>query len=149
GNQVGPTLYFDNSGVYRPPVSVNGGLFTVQLDFGTAFDGDERWLEITVGATTLTPRQEITATPYAQHCQSVSWSDITGVPADVAGPHSWSLTTAIAWGSNDIFPVTPPGGTFTAVASGWFHQVAIRNDGSLAAWGSNQHGQLNVPSGTF
>ena len=27
--------------------------------------------------------------------------------------------------------------------------MAIRSDGSLAAWGNNQFGQLNVPSGTF
>ncbi|MCB1098557.1 MAG: tail fiber domain-containing protein [Verrucomicrobiae bacterium] len=55
-------------------VSVAGGNFTVQLDFGNAgFDGSGRWLEIALrpasspGAfTTLTPRQTITAAPVAQ-----------------------------------------------------------------------------------
>ncbi len=54
-------------------VSVANGLFTVNLDFGAAvFPGDGRWLEIAVrspagagGYTTLTPRQKLTATPYA------------------------------------------------------------------------------------
>lgn len=56
-------------------VPVVDGLFSVQLDFGAgAFVGDVRWLEIEVrspaGAgsfTTLGPRQEINAVPYALH----------------------------------------------------------------------------------
>jgi hypothetical protein len=67
--QVGNTL--TNSAV-----AVSNGLFTVELDFNANFPGGippagERWLEISVrtngpGAfTTLTPRQKITATPYA------------------------------------------------------------------------------------
>lgn len=55
-------------------VAVSNGLFTVPLDFGNVFEGDPRWLEVTVrktGAggdssfTTLSPRQQISATPYA------------------------------------------------------------------------------------
>jgi len=65
-NQVGPTLTFDGAGGNPPPVIVANGLFTQQLDFGAgAFDGNKRWLEITVGGTTLSPRTELTATPYA------------------------------------------------------------------------------------
>jgi len=53
-------------------VAVSNGLFTIALDFGpSVFDGNDRWLEI--GATTnggvmfqtLSPRQQLTATPYA------------------------------------------------------------------------------------
>ena len=45
---------------------VTDGLFTVQIDFGAdAFDNSERWLEITVGHITLSPRQPITRAPYA------------------------------------------------------------------------------------
>ena len=62
--QVGSTLTNSTTGV-------SNGLFTVTLDFGNQFPGANRWLEIAVrtnggGAfTTLTPRQPITATPYA------------------------------------------------------------------------------------
>ena len=54
----------------RNGVSVTGGLFTTQLDFGAAFDGSARWLEIAAatpgdGPTTLAPRQEIASVPYA------------------------------------------------------------------------------------
>ena len=64
GTQVGPTRLL-------PDQSISDGLFTVGLDFGAAaFDGTARWLEITIingggGGTTLSPRQAITASPYA------------------------------------------------------------------------------------
>ena len=51
--------------------AVSNGLFTVSLDFGNVFPGVPRWLDIGVrtnggGAfTLLTPRQALTATPYA------------------------------------------------------------------------------------
>lgn len=53
-------------------VGVTDGLFTVPLNFGPAFDGNARWLEIAVRCpagsgtyNTLAPRQELTPTPYA------------------------------------------------------------------------------------
>jgi len=77
--------------VYRDDVTVADGLFTVQLDFGAVFDGSTRYLEIavrpgsSVGAyTTLTPRQELTATPYALYSAVAPWSGLTGVPAGFA-----------------------------------------------------------------
>jgi len=65
-SQVGSTVTVGD-------VAVSDGLFTVELDFGSsAFTGAARWLEIGVragsssgGYTTLTPRQPLTATPYA------------------------------------------------------------------------------------
>ena len=53
-------------------VNVANGLFTVQIDFGPMFGGQALWLEIGVrqantgNYVTLTPRQPLTATPYAQ-----------------------------------------------------------------------------------
>ncbi len=55
------------------PTSVSNGLFTVTLDFGASpFTGADRWLEIGVRTNgsagafqTLTPRQQLAATPYA------------------------------------------------------------------------------------
>ena len=66
------TLWDDEFGgtelgfVADPGVPVVDGLFTTWLDFGTEpFDGELRWLELTVEATTLSPRQPITPAPYA------------------------------------------------------------------------------------
>lgn len=63
--------------VPKNDVLVENGLVTVDLDFGSVFDGNRRWLEVRVrdGASTgaytpLTPRQELTAAPYALYALS-------------------------------------------------------------------------------
>ena len=68
--------------VTRSAVSVNGGVFTVQLDFGAnAFPGADRFLEISVRPsggttfTTLSPRQQISSTPYAIRSASTALAD--------------------------------------------------------------------------
>jgi len=66
GNQVGAT-------VTNSVTPVAGGLFTATLDFGPGvLTGSNLWLEVAVrtnasggGYTTLSPRQQILATPYA------------------------------------------------------------------------------------
>src|SRR5207244_11023099 len=65
-----------------PAVQVSGGVFTVTLDFGAnAFPGANRFLEISArlsGAsafTLLTPRQQITSTPYAVRSGNATLSD--------------------------------------------------------------------------
>ncbi len=66
GTQVGTTQT-------KTSVAVSRGLFTVQVDFGaSAFQGDARWLGVAVRCpagsgsyTTLSPRQALTAAPYA------------------------------------------------------------------------------------
>jgi hypothetical protein len=67
GNQLG-------SDVNKPEVDVIDGYFTVELDFGNVFDGNECWLDIGVRPgeledpnvyTELSPRQAITPAPYA------------------------------------------------------------------------------------
>jgi hypothetical protein len=72
----------------RPWVGISDGYFAVELDFGAAaFDGEARWLEIDVdcggGAVTLSPRQKLTAAPYAHYARTASWSGLSGVPADL------------------------------------------------------------------
>lgn len=68
GSAIGSPIRFSG-------LSVESGLFSVELDFGSAaFDGTKRWLELAVRCpdgphdpTTLDPRQPITAAPYAQY----------------------------------------------------------------------------------
>jgi hypothetical protein len=80
GNQVGNLLELFN-------IIVTDGYFTVKLDFGAVFNGNTRWLEVAVKATgggtytILSPRQELTAAPYALYSRSAPWSGLTGVPA--------------------------------------------------------------------
>jgi hypothetical protein len=71
-------------------VSVEAGLFTVQLDFGaTPFAGEARWLGIRVmcdgdaGYADL-GRQGLTPTPYALYALGAPWDRLAGVPAGFA-----------------------------------------------------------------
>ncbi|MEK6676892.1 MAG: tail fiber domain-containing protein [Planctomycetota bacterium] len=162
-----------------PNEQVAGSIFALELDFGSnAFDGNERWLEVAVqcplppfndtGFTTL-PRQRITAAPYALQTRGIFVDQAGNVgigtitPAaqlDVNGPARTS-TLEITGGSSVLPPLTgwgddrfgqannAPWGTFIAIAAGINHSVAIRSDGTLTAWGSNDYGQTDVPSGTF
>jgi hypothetical protein len=71
GAQQGSTICVDN-------LPVTGGLVTTTLDFGAVYPGGARWIEVaarpdaTVGNcgggayTTLSPRQQMTPTPYAE-----------------------------------------------------------------------------------
>ncbi len=77
GSQVGSTLCSND-------LAINSGRFVTSLDFGTAFDGQRRFLEIEVrrdtgldcsnatGFTLLAPRQELTAAPNATFAQSAA-----------------------------------------------------------------------------
>lgn len=74
-------------------VQVTNGVFTVQLDFGSAaFSGSLRYLEIGVrhaGAgeqyTTLAPRHVLTSTPYAIRSDSSSFADFATSSAQLNG----------------------------------------------------------------
>ncbi|MCA9311117.1 MAG: hypothetical protein KDA21_07920 [Phycisphaerales bacterium] len=82
------------SQVFRTGVLVEDGVFAVGLDFGPAFTGAERWLEVAVRLTfvggtytTLSPRQLVTPAPTAQFSMlsgGVDWSGVTGKPAGFA-----------------------------------------------------------------
>jgi len=85
GTQIGSTITKYN-------VAVNNGFFTEQIDFGaSAFNGDARWLQIAVRCpagsgsyTTLSPRQPLTAAPYALYSKTAPWSGLIGIPAGFA-----------------------------------------------------------------
>src|SRR5438874_8965658 len=75
GTQVGSTQTLNT-------VAVSNGVFTVSLDFGTtSFNGANRFLEISArpsgggSFTLLTPRQPVTATPYAVRSANASAAD--------------------------------------------------------------------------
>ena len=97
-------------------VAVSSGLFTVQLDFGDVFDGAALYLEIRVrpgastGAyTTLSPRQALSATPYASYASKAPWTGLTGVPAGFAdGVDNGSVY-------QNVRVVAKSGGDFTSI----------------------------------
>jgi len=84
GAQVGSTQTLNT-------VAVSSGVFTVSLDFGaSAFNGANRFLEISARPagsgtfTLLSPRQQITSTPYAVRSLNATTADsvpASGVPS--------------------------------------------------------------------
>ena len=81
---------------------------------------------------------------------------ITGMAGRSAQAAPLPAGTAYAWGANfdgqlgdgtttgrtTPVPVHLPAGTYTAVAAGEFHSLALAQDGHVLSWGNNQFGQL-------
>jgi len=97
GTQQGSTIEVND-------LDVIDGYFTAELDFGSSvFNGDSRWLEISVrlGASidgndfaTLIPRQQITPTPYAAYAKNTEkYAQVVTVAA--SGGDYTSVQTAI------------------------------------------------------
>lgn len=132
GNQIGGTQAVN-------AVTVNGGLFTVQLDFGaSAFGGGALWLQIAVRATgggaftTLSPRQALTPAPAALSLPNVYSNEamnFVGVGRDFRISANEVFGVRYYGGANDY------GGMYveTANAGGWpFYGYAT--NGSFRAW---------------
>jgi hypothetical protein len=84
GGQVGGMVLLED-------VLLQDGLFTARLDFGAgAFQGQARHLEVAAscpagsGYVTLTPRQELTGSPYALYALGAPWTGLAGVPTGFA-----------------------------------------------------------------
>ena len=110
GNQIGWTASLSG-------VEVSEGYFTVELNFGgAAFGGDGRWLEIGVRQDTanpltiLSPRQEMTPTPYALYAAN------TGANDDwmVAGNNMYSIPS-----ENVGIGTSVPGAKLEVIQDSW------------------------------
>jgi alpha-tubulin suppressor-like RCC1 family protein len=44
-----------------------------------------------------------------------------------------------------LYKITVGPRNVIAVAAGWYHYMALLEDGSVQAWGVNSYGQCNVP----
>ncbi|HEX8492451.1 MAG TPA: tail fiber domain-containing protein [Pyrinomonadaceae bacterium] len=93
--------------VEKADVQVTNGVFTVQLNFGSVFDGSQRYLEMSVRPgsgtgtdpyTTLTPRQELLSTPY-----SVTSANFTGnLSGEVTGTQNNTVVSSIGGQSASV-----------------------------------------------
>jgi hypothetical protein len=145
GAQVGPIVALED-------VAVADGLFTVALDFGAAFRGSARWLEIAVrpGASTgaytvVDARQELKPAPnaiFSASAADVSWTGVSGKPAgfaDNVDNDSGGTVTAVATGAGLTGgPITGTG--TVSVATGGIVSGMIAN----GAVGASQINQAQV-----
>jgi hypothetical protein len=77
--------------VTNTAVGVTNGLFTTTVDFGAAFTGSSNWLQIAVSSNSanafspLSPRQQVTPTPYAIYAESANGGGLFGTIAGDGG----------------------------------------------------------------
>ncbi|MDR3387052.1 MAG: hypothetical protein P4L92_08380 [Rudaea sp.] len=99
---------------YTNPLSesatVTSGLFTVDLDFGQTFAGQQYWLEIAVNGQVLAPRQRVNTVPVAQYALNS--------PAGTAGPTGPMGATGATGATGDTGPVGATGDTGPAGPAG-------------------------------
>jgi len=144
GNQVGSSQPALN-------IPVIGGLFAVELDFGSgAFSGEARWLQTAVRCpagggtyTTLAPRQALNPVPYAMLSQDLQLPfrkiiDSPDIAFSVINSGDGSAVTAYTDGSG----VAIDGGS-----GGSGTGVSARSDGTgiaLGAWAAGSGRALHV-----
>lgn len=169
GTQIGATQTRGN-------VSVARGLFTVQVDFGAGvFRGDARWLGIKVRCpagsgtyTALSPRQALTAAPYALALPGL-WTEMNATSPNVIGGYSRNTVTAGAYGATisgggangstnlvtDIYGTVGGGannraGDGAAITSNAPYATVGGGNGNISSgvWAAVCGGESNTASGT-
>ena len=101
-DQIGGTIT-------NPNVSVNQGVFTVNLDFGAGvFTGADRFLQISVrrnaseSFVTLNPRQQITSSPYSIRTLSAAQADVALDSQKLGGVDANQYVTTSSVGNSFI-----------------------------------------------
>jgi hypothetical protein len=148
GSQVGSTITASGT-------VISNGLFTEILDFGTVFNGTTYWLELGVrtnGAasfTTLSPRQELTPTPYAITAENVDGLVPAGQLTGLLPPNVLSGLYGNPLNLNNPANIFNGNftGNFTGNGSG-LTGVALLAGGNTFTGNQNINGMLNINDGS-
>ncbi|MCC7290774.1 MAG: hypothetical protein IT449_01790 [Phycisphaerales bacterium] len=153
GNQVGATLTATG-------VNVVDGLFTSELDFGAVYNGTALWLNIGVrpnggGAfTALTPRQSLTAAPFASYALNTYWtasgSAIQNTNTGFVGINRTSqVSSAEAFGIQSPASGTSYGGMYIRTDSATAKPFYGYTTGTETAWTylDGNDGTFNIYNG--
>jgi hypothetical protein len=141
-------------------VGVTNGLFAVRIDFlGGVFTGPPRWLEVSVRRTgdanfeTLSPRQELTSSPYSIRAQSAGTAADVSNGAVVKSLNNLRDNITLAAGTN--VTLVPNGNTLTIASAGaggsgiWSvnGNKTYYNAGSVGIGTASPSGALQLASG--
>lgn len=110
------------------PISVNvsNGLFAQELNLGNVWNGSDRYLEIQVGSTTLSPRVKINHAPYAIYSVNTRGLNVdSNMNVGLT-----NLRRIIGLNPSDAFPYD--GKTMGHYTLGWFDDSW--NGGGATAW---------------
>lgn len=129
-------------------VSVANGLFNVVLDFGQNFDGQARWLEITVSGTTLSPRQPLTPSPYALALPGLWTQQNATSPNLIGGYHGNIIETAVGatisgGGSGGARQTIKTDSNYSTIGGGEGNRVECQ-DSTIGGGSYNRVGQKNA-----
>jgi len=131
------------------PVVVTNGQFTVQVEFGNSFTGDDRWLEIQVKCsgdaafTMMGARQHLTAAPYALGLRPGA-SMTASLGSDV-----FSVTNTSSGDSINGYNYGSGRGVFgSSTSSAGVYGVSNTNVGVLGSAPTGVRGVSGLPSGT-
>ncbi len=156
GFQLGPT-------VSAPGTPVAAGLLTKSLDFGTGvFNGQPRWLEVTVNGTALIPRQAVTSAPSALSALSAltastvslpyadTTNSATGCAFSITNTGNGNTICGSTTGNGDGVHGTSNGGTGVYGSGGSYGifglgNIGVRGEGSIAVDGdASSYGATGV-----
>jgi hypothetical protein len=138
GEQVGTDRFADD-------LSVAGGLFTTAIDFGSVWDGTDRYLEIAVRPGNsedeyqeFSPRVRVHYAPYSIFASKVPWDGITGMPDGFSDGIDNDTTYDAGAGLH------LDGSTFSIDITGATAGQALIFDGANLVWG-NPTAVLTLP----
>jgi hypothetical protein len=115
-------------GTINRTVDATNGLFSADMDFGSNFNGAQRWLQLEVRTngggsfTALSGRQEITPTPYAIYAGNSAAAATASTASNVVSGavvtslNSLKDSVTLAAGSN--VTITPNGNSLTIASAG-------------------------------
>ena len=123
-------------------VGVTNGIFTVGLDFGAVYTGTALWLDIAARSngvstyTPLTPRQALTAAPFANY-STLAYGASLATMANSVAPGS---ITAGSLAPGAVTQLGSPGGTYT-------NAVQVSSNGWVGIGDSTPSAALEVTGG--
>ncbi len=105
----------------------------------TLFDGTDRYLEVTVAGSVLTPRQKMASVPYAMLAGVSKSVNAGGLVLDSSGLHTNQHTVVLASGiiSTNAIDPTAVQLRVTGTCSGSTFIAGINSDGSVSCTGIN------------